>query len=182
MVNKAKKRKAKLKSLNSVSWKLPISFKIPYDKGGSVPFAPVNEYKITEEGKYQENKYTYIWKENIPFEATLKYDHCVKTRESATFVFKNKDGASFTMFLRDFLNLIKSYTLKKGEVTTKWVFIRFSSYYGIVAADVKRDKTQYRNKREQPPKRKGHTPEFKKWLSDQMKEKWRQRKANINTT
>lgn len=177
MANKGKIRKAKLKSLNKVHWKLPVSFKVPYDKGGNVPFFPTNEYKITDDGSFKANVYTYDWKDNTPFEATLKYDHCVKTRESTTFVFKNKDDASFTMFLRDFLNLIKSYTLKKGEVTTKWTFVRIGRYYGLVAADLKRDKAQYKNKREEPVKRKGYSAERRKYLSDLMKEKWRQRKA-----
>ena len=145
-MTKNQKRKAKLKKINPIFWKLPISYKVPFDREGNLPFDPVNVCHFSEDGRYIENNQTYRWKENFEFEDTLKYESCIKTK-SVLFNFRSvTTGCTYSMFLIDFLNLIKSHDFKKGVVKSKWTFQKIGKFYGIVAVSIKRTRATYKNK------------------------------------
>ncbi len=146
-MTKHQRKEARLKALNTKFWKLPITYKIPFDRDGNLSYFPVNSCRFTEDGRYVENNQTYRWEENFEFDDTLKYKHCVKSKHSVIFVFESTTTqCTYPMFLIDFLNLIKGFDLKRGEVKTTWTFLKIGRYYGIVPVSIKREKQEYKNK------------------------------------
>jgi hypothetical protein len=175
MKENARKRKARLTKINPQYWKIPISYKVPFDREGNVPFYPINSFHFTKDGRYKENDQTFKWKDNFEFEDTLQYVSCVKTQKSLQFNMTSViTGRKYTMFLIDFLNMIKSYDLNKGVVHTIWTFTKMGACYGIVPTNIRRKRPPYKNRGVSP------TPEA---LEARVKARWgNHRKAEPPST
>lgn len=98
---------------------------IPFFSNGSVPsYAYAPESGVT-------------WKPNAIFEANLSIESFSRGRSAANFDVKNmQTGAKYTMFLTDFLALLKRHTLDHGETPRlKWQFTKRGQNYGVTLAD-----------------------------------------------
>lgn len=98
---------------------------IPFRSDGSVPsYAYAQESDCT-------------WLQNETFEANLSVDGFSRGRSAANFTVKNmQTGAKYTMFLTDFLNLLKEHVLDHGETPRlKWQFTKRGQNYGVMLAE-----------------------------------------------
>lgn len=79
-----------------------------------------------------------IWKPNEVFEANLAIESISRGRSAAHFDVKNmQTGAKYTMFLTDFLNLLKKHTLDRGETPRlKWQFTKRGANFGVMLAEL----------------------------------------------
>lgn len=94
------------------------NYLIPFDEDGNQVFYD-NDYYITER------------RENLSFNDTLTYSHYNRGRSAAHLIFLASDGTKRTMFLTDFDDLIKNYSIDRGTVNAKWIYVKRGSNYGI---------------------------------------------------
>lgn len=71
------------------------------------------------------------WIDNYEFEETMKVDHYTRGCSAANFILIDSNGKKYTMFLTDFLELVKSKTIKKGTVSGVWCFHKRGKNYGV---------------------------------------------------
>lgn len=81
--------------------------KFPYRADGSVPHFP----------KEWEEKYT--WKESEPFKAKLTLEDMARGRSAAYFIFKNENGAVFTVFMTDLVTMIRDRRWKERQMSNQ---------------------------------------------------------------
>lgn len=94
--------------------------KIPFDQHGSpVPYTP-------------QRAACYVWEENKPFRATLKFQRFERGRSAAHAIYAKADNPSWqvTMFLSDLEDVIA-----RGEapflLTGRWEFVKRGQNYGV---------------------------------------------------
>ena len=80
--------------------------------------------------EYPEPHCTHEWRENVPFEAELTFDGIHRGRSAANAVYKNAAGASFTFFLTDFADLVRSGE-RLDVIRGTWVATKRGANYGI---------------------------------------------------
>lgn len=90
---------------------------IPYTKDGSLM-------------EYPEAWRSIEWRENTPFEAELTFQSFSRGRSAANAVYENAAGATFTVFLTDFADLVTSGE-RLDVVRGTWVATKRGQNYGI---------------------------------------------------
>ena len=79
-----------------------------------------------------------VWRDNDPFEATMKFVGMTRGQSAARFILEDKNEVRYQMFMSDALNLIQNCDLKKGEVSGTWAFSKKGQNYGLVKLDKKK--------------------------------------------
>lgn len=73
-----------------------------------------------------------IWKPNTPFVAVMKLTSYSRGRSAANFEVEDESGNRYTMFLTDFVDLVKHCKLEYGKTQRlKWAFCKRGSNYGL---------------------------------------------------
>ncbi len=93
---------------------------IPFEANGSVPHSVWHNDK-------------YVWQPNVEFFARIKildYTHEVR---STYFTVQNLEtGATYTMFPKDFIDLMHRHSIMRGETNSlPWVFCKKGTKYGV---------------------------------------------------
>jgi len=75
------------------------------------------------------------WKENFTFKAALKLEDIVRGRSAARFLWSDKDGHKYEMFMTDMAGLVKSgAVIESGRCEATWTFTKKGQNYGIKVA------------------------------------------------
>ena len=75
------------------------------------------------------------WRDNFDFTATLTFTGFNRGRSAAYAEFKNYlTGATFTMFLKDLDEVIKTCGIGNGKVEARWTFCKRGANYGLCLA------------------------------------------------
>ncbi|MDE8648127.1 hypothetical protein PXH69_24475 [Rhodococcus qingshengii] len=79
------------------------------------------------------------WRDNVPFEATLKVETYSRGRSSVTVILKNVDtGTEYSMFISETLNTMLNRPIVDAKVSGMWHFIKRGQSYSI-APVIKKD-------------------------------------------
>lgn len=70
------------------------------------------------------------WRPNIPFENVLHYEGFARGRSSAGFTFKDSEGHTYWMFMKDMDDLIRSGA-KPLTVCGTFEFVKRGQNYGV---------------------------------------------------
>jgi hypothetical protein len=101
-------------------------FPVPFDRhGGVLHYACGDEYWA--EGKHQR----IIWGTNEPALMTLWLDGMETGRSAKYLVFKNIDGATFPVFVKDLIAMVRHPDWREGALTAKFEPCKRGSNYGI---------------------------------------------------
>jgi hypothetical protein len=96
-------------------------FRVPFNLQGSLLHHAVERYS----GSLVE------WRENVPFEATVRMNHHRRGRSATYFVWTDDKGHEYPMFMTDLLDLVANSVIDKGVVTARWVVSKYGQNYGI---------------------------------------------------
>lgn len=103
-------------------------YRIPFDAKGNQLHYP-ETYSWTN-GKRDEVE----WRDNAPFEATLSYDGYSRGRSAAYFDFKDQNGKTVVVFMKDFEAMVPH--MSKGAVAGTFVFTKRGMNYGCQLVEV----------------------------------------------
>jgi len=93
------------------------SYQIPFDSKGNLESYPSTHT---------------VWKENFEFDATLTFDGFYRGRSAAGTTFINKQtGLSYSMFLKDFDEVIRKGIFNGGLIIGRFTFQKRGKNYGI---------------------------------------------------
>lgn len=98
------------------------NYQIPYDSAGNQLHYP--EVWTWTDGKRGE----VVWRDNNPFKTTLSYDSYSRGRSAAYFDFKDPNGKTVVVFMKDFEAMVPH--MSKGAVTGTFKFIKRGMNYG----------------------------------------------------
>jgi hypothetical protein len=99
-----------------------------------MPTASKKNYQIPFNVKGDLMSYEYhgaIMKDNFEFSDTLTYNGYGRGRSAASLYFTDAKGITYSMFLSDFDDLMKTKKLIGDQVSGKWTFVKKGSNYGI---------------------------------------------------
>lgn len=99
-------------------------YSIPFDAAGNQVHYPDWWSMEREPGE---------WRENFVFSDTLTYAGYQRGRPAAYFKFTRESGASVTMFLTDFEDIVPN--MAHGKVTGRWTFCKRGQNYGVRMAE-----------------------------------------------
>ena len=101
-------------------------YPIPFDKNGNPQGYPQQWY----EGEYPNAKRAGpIWRDNIPFKATLEFTGYGRGRSSAVLKFKDGNGIEYEMFLSSFDECAR--LMCYGKIEGTWWFVKKGQNYGV---------------------------------------------------
>ncbi len=122
---KYKRRKARIKSIGK-------KILIPFVDGNQVHEAP-KRYTFNF-GKWKLNENAYEWKEPFEFQDQLEIVSYTTNRAAVYFhLVSSTTGKSYTMFLSDYMQMLRTHLIFKGVVSSRWGFRQQSEYFGIIA-------------------------------------------------
>lgn len=73
---------------------------------------------------------TEVWKPNKEVELTLHYDHCGRGRSSVTFYWKDDDGHSYPMFLKDLDDML-TQDVCRSTIHGIFTYVKRGANYGV---------------------------------------------------
>lgn len=75
------------------------------------------------------------WRPNTPFRAVLTVKDFSRGRSAANFDLEDRNGVPYTMFLKDFLELVQTTKIDAGKTEPlMWCFCKRGQNYGIQLA------------------------------------------------
>lgn len=98
--------------------KLP-SYKAPFSQSGDLQHYARQSFDTT------------VWRDNIPFEATLTIDSMRSGYSAKYTIWKDEHGKSYPMFVADIVDLVKEAEITGGKVTAKWIVRKRGQNYGV---------------------------------------------------
>ena len=112
------------------------ALKVPYSPNGNLLHHP--GYRNGEPDDQGDPTYPSVgeWRDNTPFEATLKYQGTERGRSAAYFKWVDQDGRQWPMFITDIGRMIQ-LALKLqdgGKVSGRWFVVKRGQNYGITPA------------------------------------------------
>lgn len=73
-----------------------------------------------------------VWKDMFEFDAVLSLDGMTRGRSAARFIWSDKEGRKYEMFMADMLGLVQSgAVIERGCCDAKWTFTKKGANYGI---------------------------------------------------
>jgi len=74
-----------------------------------------------------------VWRDNVPFYATLELGGIERGRSAAHFLWNDTDtGANYQMFMADAVDLMRSPAgVQAGKVTGWWIVVKRGANYGV---------------------------------------------------
>ena len=97
-----------------------ISYKVPFTSSGDLINYP-EHYFATD----------ITWINNLVFADELTIRDYSRGRSAANFTLVNSEGQSFTMFLTDFIDVIKRCTITNGRFSGTFTFVKRGQNYGV---------------------------------------------------
>ena len=106
------------------------TYQIPFDRHGNQMHYPNNQWFHNEHGAYVMEAPTF--KDNYVFQDTLIIHGYSRGRSAACFEAKsNTTGKGFTIFLKDFIEIVKTHDISHGYVSGIWTFCKRGQNYGL---------------------------------------------------
>lgn len=106
--------------------------KVPFSGiSGDQQHYPSNEWDLNarEEGKWKTVPYVEV--QNYEFDDCLTLVDFARGRSAAYFHWEGSDGRRYTMFMTDFVDLVKSSVIIKGSVKGRWTFCKRGANFGV---------------------------------------------------
>ena len=75
------------------------------------------------------------WRPNKPFRAVMKLTNMSRGRSAANFKMEDEQGKTYTMFMKDLMDLLQRYSMSKGYTEClEWCFCKRGQNYGLTLA------------------------------------------------
>jgi hypothetical protein len=107
----------------------------PFDQNGNLMHYPEVvwwDYAGTRDAYGMPPRIGPVWIEVEPFTATLEFDTYRRGRSAAYFIWKDCEGATYPMFLKDLSELLSSTSvIVNGAVHARWEIVKRGRNYGI---------------------------------------------------
>lgn len=117
------------------------AYRAPFDDRGNLMHYPSDQTDWTGAGRQDDG--TYIppriyppdWRDNKPFQATLRLDGTRRGRSAAYFMWHDTEGHTYPMFISDLDALIQSGAVIAGNcIAGLWMVSKRGKNFGIRAA------------------------------------------------
>lgn len=109
-------------------------YQIPFDGEGNQQHYPQHYYPRGEKDEFLRDELGRAvskepeWRDNAPFETTLKFEHYERGRSAAYFIFKRSEGGEVTVFLTDFTDMVPF--MNGGFISGTFEFTKRGMNYG----------------------------------------------------
>ena len=97
--------------------KAPKALTIPFDRKGNML-----SYQAYD---------THEMRENYEFTAVLTLTGISRGRSAANAEFVDENGRSYSMFLKDFSELLRTVGVIRGKTYGRWTFVKRGANYGV---------------------------------------------------
>ena len=102
--------------------------KAPFDGHGNMKTWVRGRYRHESQDEYDAHT---VWRDNVPFEATMELTGFGRGMSSARFHWQDHEGHRYEMFMKEMGDLILATTLERGVVHGKWIICKRGQNYGL---------------------------------------------------